>query len=172
MNKRPLRRMLLRVYVPICLLGILLLGSAGYIVTGMGKNAQVIEYNHGVASYQSLKLDDALSHFDKSLAAFQGATVSAAWRKFITPPDRVTAALAAHHKANILVRMKRFKEAVEVIQFSAKLNPGENYDLVRSFDNLTQREIDELMEQALTTRNVYELLMKSDAIRKAVQAKK
>ena len=169
MNKRPLRRKLLQLYVPIFLLGAICLGACGYTVTT--RDGQTAEYNQGVASYSSLELNEALDHFDRSLAAYEAVKTGPAWRKFITPPDRVSAALAAHHKANILVRLKRFKEAVATINYAMSLNPGENYDLIRDFDNLNARDIDTLTEAALTSKNVYELLMKSEAIRRQVTGK-
>ena len=169
MNKRPLRRKLLKLYVPIFLLGVICLGAFGYTV--MTRDGQTAEYNLGVASYTSLELNEALDHFDRSLAAYNAVLNGPAWRKFITPPDRVSAALAAHHKANILVRMKRFKEAVVAIEYASRLNPGDNYDLLRDFDNLSARDIDSLAEASLTSKNVYELLMKSEAIRRQVTGK-
>ncbi len=167
MKKRPLRRWLLIACVPLTIVGLFLIGTAGYLYNV--KSDQIVAYNQGVASYQSLQLDEALAHFDKSLAAYEQATGYAKLWKFVVAPDRGTASRAAHHKANILVRMKRFKEAVSSIELSLRLNPGENYDMVRDFDRLTVREIDELAEQALTTKNVFELLMKSEAIRKRVK---
>jgi len=169
MNKRPLRRKLLKLYVPIFLLGVICLGAFGYTV--MTRDGQTAEYNLGVASYTSLELNEALDHFDRSLAAYNAVLSGPAWRKFITPPDRVSAALAAHHKANILVRLKRFKEAVVAIEYASRLNPGDNYDLLRDFDNLSTRDIDSLAEASLTSKNVYELLMKSEAIRRQVNGK-
>lgn len=169
MNKRPLRRKLLQLYVPIFLLGAICLGACGYTV--MTRDGQTAEYNLGVASYTSLELDEALDHFNRSIEAYETLVDGPAWRKFITPPDRATAALAAHHKANILVRTKRFKEAVVAIEYASHLNPGDNYDLVRDFDNLSSRDIDALAEASLTSKNVYELLMKSEAIRRQVTGK-
>jgi tetratricopeptide (TPR) repeat protein len=169
MNKRPLRRKLLKLYVPIFLLGVICLGAFGYTVTT--RDGQTAEYNQGVASYTSLELTEALDHFDRSLAAYEAVKSGPAWRKFITPPDRVSAALAAHHKANILVRLKRFKEAVEAIQYASRLNPGDGYDFIRDFDNLSARDIDSLAEASLTSKNVYELLMKSEVIRRQVTGK-
>lgn len=169
MNKRPLRRKLLKLYVPIFLLGVICLGAFGYTV--MTRDGQTAEYNLGIASYTSLELNEALDHFDRSLTAYNAVLNGPAWRKFITPPDRVSAALAAHHKANILVRLKRFKEAVVAIEYASRLNPGDNYDLLRDFDNLSTRDIDSLAEASLTSKNVYELLMKSEAIRRQVTGK-
>jgi len=169
MNKRPLRRKLLKLYVPIFLLGVICLGAFGYTV--MTKDGQTAEYNLGVASYQSLELNEALDHFDRSIAAYNAVSTGPTWRKFVTPPDRVSAALAAHHKANILVRLKRFKEAVAAIAYASRLNPGDNYDLLRDFDNLSARDIDSLAEASLTSKNVYELLMKSEVIRRQVTGK-
>lgn len=143
------------------LVGLASFGFGYHLLTW--QDAQVVYYNQGIAAYKSGDPQTALELFDKSLGVYRQRQ-RAGWKdRFIYPaPNQEFAALANFQKAKSLLRLRKAEPAVEAFKESLRLNPGNDYDSLSGLSGASKKELDRLVEQALTVKYDLELLFNNN----------
>jgi tetratricopeptide (TPR) repeat protein len=123
------------------------------------RDAQIAQYNQGIAAYRSGDHQVAVKYFDTSLSTYKGRQDLNWMERFIYPkPDKELAALASFHKAKSLLRLNQAPPAVQAFKESLELNSGNLY-LGR---DLTEKEYQVFREAAMVVKYNLELLFKND----------
>lgn len=148
---------------------VLLTLSAGVILLAVGfhlllwPDSQVDLYNQGLQAYRTNNAQQAVQLFDKSLAVYKQRSADSWMERFIYPsPDRELASYASFHKAKALIRMKKGKESVKAFEESLTFNPGNGFDEIGEFKNLSAEDRDRLYEHAKIVKYDLELLFKNN----------
>ncbi|MBK9141423.1 MAG: tetratricopeptide repeat protein [Candidatus Melainabacteria bacterium] len=148
-------------WVVTILAGLLCLGLGYQLLTW--PDSQVQLYNAGVAAYRTGNAEEAVRYFDRSLANYKLRAQDNWAERFIYPrPDRELAAYASFQKAKAYLHLRKGKEAVEAFKESLRLNPGNNYENLTGFQNLSQDDELRLSEAAKTVKYDLELLFKNN----------
>ncbi|HEY9774579.1 MAG TPA: hypothetical protein V6C81_12320 [Planktothrix sp.] len=125
----------------------------------MWQSPQVYYYNLGVKLYAGGDLPHAVQSFDRSLSAYKSSARNSTWlERFVYPkPDRELAALADFQKGKVLIRAQQGQPAVDALEESLMLNPGNGYG-----DDVSAPDAVRMHEEALVVKYDLELLFKNN----------
>lgn len=92
------------------------------------RSNQVDLYNQALTDMKKGEIADSLKGFDASINAYKADLKRSELENLVLPESRrYLAARAYFHKANLLLQVRKPKEAVEAYKESLRLNPGNEY---------------------------------------------
>jgi hypothetical protein len=142
-----------------------LLVAAVCLVSGISIShrtpAQITDYNRAMAAYQSGDVKKAMDYLDASLADYDAAVASPWWQRAVNGrPNTELAAQAHFHKGVLLLMLAQAEhregligQAVEELEASLELNPGEPYG-----NGVSRASAKRLNEEALVVKHDLDLL--------------
>lgn len=107
-----------------------LVAMIGGLWLGAWRDTQALSFNAGMDAYLGGDFPNAIALFDQSIALYETRmeSVNPVERLLLPSPDRALAARAAFQKAMAYAALEEFEEAVDGLEQSLTINPGNDQE--------------------------------------------